>query len=120
MIVYVEDNESNITLIKRVADHLRIPIQTARTAADGLALIQAAPPQIILLDVNLPDVDGITLARHIRALGGGFATVPIVAITARAMTGDREVCLEAGFTEYLAKPFRIQELTDIIRKYITS
>lgn len=120
MIVYIEDNESNITLIQRMADHMEIPMRSARTAADGLAIIRAEPPKIILLDVNLPDMDGVTLTRQIRALGAPYDTLPIVAITARAMTGDREVCLEAGCTEYLAKPFRIRELVDIIRKYISA
>jgi len=77
-----------------------------------------APPCLILMDISLPDVDGLAATRLIRSLREPLARIPIIAITASAMVGDRERCLAAGCNDYLAKPFTVRALVDILQTYL--
>jgi len=117
-VLYVEDNDSNIVVVKRVCEHLKLPLRVVGNATDAIASVLEAPPSLILMDISLPDVDGLAATRLIRSLREPLARIPIIAITASAMVGDRERCLAAGCNDYLAKPFTVRALVDILQTYL--
>ena len=73
---------------------------------------------LILMDVQMPGIDGLETTRAIREMEGGRRRIPIVAVTARAMQGDRDRCLAAGMDDYLAKPIRPAELSALLKRYL--
>lgn len=108
-ILYIEDNPDNKLLVQRALEARGYILAWADTGQDGLAQAAANPPDLILLDINLPDMDGYEVARRLRA-DIRLSTVPIMAITANALKGDVEKALAAGCDAYLSKPLQIQEL----------
>jgi two-component system sensor histidine kinase/response regulator len=92
-------------------------IEVAGTGREALEKFTAAPERfsLILMDIQMPVMDGIEATKTIRAKG--FTAVPIVAMTARAMSGDRELCLEAGMTDYITKPIRKEAVLEIIEMH---
>jgi len=108
-ILYIEDNPDNKLLVQRALEARGYTLAWADTGQDGLAQAAANPPDLILLDINLPDMDGYEVARRLRA-DIRLSTVPIMAITANALKGDVEKALAAGCDAYLSKPLQIQEL----------
>jgi len=120
-ILLVEDNDVNRTLMTRLLGKRGHTVVAVRNGREAVVAVQHAPRgvfDLILMDVQMPDMDGFETAAAIRAherLVGG--RVPIVAVTAHAMRGDRERCLAAGMDGYLSKPIQIQELRDLLREY---
>jgi CheY-like chemotaxis protein len=120
-ILLVEDNEVNRTFLTRLLGKHGHNVVVARNGREAVAAVQHAPGgafDLILMDVQMPDMDGFETTAAIRArelLTGG--RVPIIAVTAYAMKGDRERCLAAGMDGYLSKPVRMQELLDLVREY---
>lgn len=112
-ILYVEDNLTNISLMRRVARGHEVISYI--DGSEALRNFEQDKPDIILLDVQLAGrVDGLEVVRRLRADGH---TLPIIALTAYAMLGDRERCLTAGCDDYLAKPLPISELVELIDRY---
>jgi CheY-like chemotaxis protein len=101
-VAVVEDNPDNRLLVRTILeDHYEIEeYEGGHEAVAGIAL---APPDLVLLDISLPGLDGVAVLRHLRAVAA-LDHVPIVALTAHAMAGDRERFLDLGFDEYLTKP----------------
>jgi CheY-like chemotaxis protein len=112
-ILYIEDAPVNVRAMQRIAHHLGYELLTAANAADGLQLARQQP-DLILVDVNLPDLDGLTLTRQMR---DEQMPMPIIAITAHAITGYREKCLAAGCTDYVTKPFTFKEMVELLKRY---
>ena len=108
-ILYIEDNSDNKLLVQRALEARGYAVEWAADGRNGLAQAAANPPDLILLDINLPDMDGHEVARRLRA-HDDLRAVPILAITANALRGDAEKALAAGCDAYLAKPLQIQEL----------
>ena len=94
-------------------------VLNAHNGAAGIAQFQKSRPQIILMDVQMPDMDGLETTRRIRTLPGGDNVV-IIAVTALAMKEDRERCLDAGMDEYLSKPVPLQKLVATINRFFTA
>jgi two-component system cell cycle response regulator DivK len=117
-ILYVEDNPDNRLLIRRVLMSEGYSVIEAANAKDAFARINEAAPNLILMDINMPDIDGYTLTTQLRALPT-LNNVPIIALTANVMKGDRERSLEAGCDGYLQKPVDIDTLTSQVEKFIT-
>jgi len=113
----VEDNDLNFELVDFLLGEAGWQVERARDGAEFALLADAAPPDVVLLDMNLPDVPGIELARRLRA-DARLAGVPVVAVTAHAMRGDRERFLEAGCDAYVAKPIDAMELFATIERVI--
>lgn len=116
-ILYVEDNLQNMRLVRKM---LRIGGHTMLEATDGstgLAVARREQPDLILMDINLPDVDGKEVTRRLKELDE-TANIPIVALTANAMDGDRDILLDAGCDGYLAKPVTRNELLNIVAYFI--
>lgn len=118
-ILYVEDNPDNRLLIRRVLVSEGYSVVEASNARDALARIRETAPSLILMDINMPDMDGYTLTAKLRAIPE-LNQVPIIALTANVMKGDRERSLEAGCDGYLQKPIDIDTLTSQIEKYLTA
>lgn len=117
-VLYVEDSPSNALVIQRVCEHMGLSLRVVGNASDAIASLLETPPRLILMDISLPDVDGLAATRLVRSLPPPLGNLPIIAITASAMVGDRERCLAAGCDEYLAKPFPVRALVDILRAYL--
>jgi len=94
-------------------------VEEAESAAIGITMAQQNPPDLILMDVSMPDMDGLTATRVLRTIPE-LAHIPIVAMTANAMHGDRERTLEAGCNGYIAKPIDVDKLPDEIWNYLRS
>ncbi|MFN8401891.1 MAG: PAS domain S-box protein [Anaerolineales bacterium] len=118
-ILLVEDTES-VTML--VSDYLKkhgYKVLTAQDGFEGLDRIREVKPDLILMDVMMPEMDGIETTRRIREQVE-MKNVPIIALTALAMAGDRERCLEAGMNDYLSKPVKLKELLNLIEHYLKS
>ena len=99
-ILYVEDNFDNRSLVRRVLEAEGYQLMEAPNAEAALSLLEKGNPDLILMDINMPDMDGYTLTAKIRAMPA-HTRVPIVAVTANVMRGDREKSLEAGCDGYI-------------------
>lgn len=118
-ILYVEDNPLNMRLVRKILKSIHYDMVEAIDGASGLRMVAQEKPDLILVDVNLPDIDGLEVTRILKA-DPEFAHIPIIALTANAMHGDREHCLEAGCDGYIAKPVARQELKNILGHFLTS
>jgi two-component system, cell cycle response regulator DivK len=117
-ILYVEDNPDNRLLVKRILQAEDYSLLEAIDGKDALNVLKTARPDLILMDINMPDMDGYTLTSTIKSLPG-FERVPILALTANVMRGDKEKTLEAGCDGYIQKPLDIDQLTREIEKFLS-
>jgi len=114
-VLYIEDHPDNMTLVRRILQKESYTLIEAKTGLLGLSIAQNQDLDLILLDINLPDIDGYEIARRLRASARvASARTPIIAVTANAMRGDEQKVLNAGCDLYLSKPINIQELLDKI------
>jgi two-component system cell cycle response regulator DivK len=109
-VLVVEDNALNLKLVRDVLGHAGYRVLEAGDAERGIELAQAEGPDLILMDVELPGIDGVEALRRLRA-DAATSSIPIVALTALAMKEDRERFLSAGFDGYLEKPVSVPELS---------
>lgn len=116
-ILYVEDNPDNRTLVRRILLAEDYSLLEAINAVDALRILQGDRPDLILMDINMPDMDGYTLTAKIRAMPG-FERIPILALTANVMRGDKEKTLEAGCDGYIQKPLDIDQLIREVEKFL--
>jgi two-component system, cell cycle response regulator DivK len=116
LILIVEDNDKNLKLARDLLQYHGFRTLEADTAAAAIALAEQHVPDLILMDIQLPDMDGVTALGRLR---GSAATLSIrvVALTAFAMAADRERLLGAGFDGYLAKPIDIHNFSERVREY---
>lgn len=117
IIFYIEDNDDNRRLIQRLLISEGYQFAEAGNAPEALNILHSLHPDLILMDINMPGVDGYELTSQIRAIPG-LQGVPIVALTANAMQGDRERSLEAGCNGYIQKPIDIDFLPQQIEFYL--
>jgi two-component system, cell cycle response regulator DivK len=116
-ILIVEDNHDNITLLTDILETLEHTVIQARDGQRGVELATLEQPDLILMDLSLPVVDGWDAVRQIKA-NPALSHIPIIALTAHAMTGDRERALAAGCDDYLSKPIDLSLLTVKITKHL--
>jgi CheY-like chemotaxis protein len=112
-----EDNETNI---EAIADYLKFQGYTLVIASNGMEALAKAEehdPQLILMDIQMPVMDGLEAIRRLRA-NSRFDTTPVIALTALAMTGDRDRCLQAGANEYMSKPVSPKKLAKKIAELL--
>ena len=117
MILIVEDNERNLKLLRDVLGVSGYSTAEARSAEEALERVRAEPPQLVLMDIQLPGMDGVAALRALRALPE-TAAVPVVAVTAFAMKDDRDRLLAAGFDGYIEKPIDIRALPSTVDAYL--
>ncbi len=113
-ILVVQNNTLNLELVRDVLLTAGMKVVGARTAHEGLKAALELIPSVILLDIRLPEMDGFAVLAHLKA-HPATASIPVVALTAQAMAGDREQVLAAGFSEYIPKPIDTRTLADRIR-----
>jgi len=116
LILIVEDNEKNLKLTRDVLQFKGYRTLEARTAKEGIALAKTQQPDLILMDIQLPDMDGISALGHLKTELDA-TSIPVIALTAFAMKDDRERFLNAGFDGYLAKPINIKEFPEQVRQF---
>jgi len=119
LILIVEDNERNLKLLRDVLGAHGFRTLEAHSAEDALALAHAERPQLVLMDIQLPGMDGVAALRELRA-GDGTADLTVVAVTAFAMKDDRERLLAAGFDGYLEKPVDVRALPSAVGAYLAN
>lgn len=117
LILVVEDNETNLKLVRDVLRFNGYDVLEARTAEDGVTLATERGPDLVLMDVQLPGMDGVEALHQLRR-GAETASIPVVAVTALAMKDDRTRLLEAGFDGYLEKPISARALGDQVREFL--
>src|SRR6476620_4254589 len=115
-ILVVEDNERNMKLFCELLQASGYPTLEATTGESAVELALEHHPDLVLMDIQLPDIDGIEALGRLRA-DDRFATAPVLALTAQAMEGDRERFLAAGFDGYLSKPVDIAEFVTTVKRY---
>jgi CheY-like chemotaxis protein len=116
-ILIIEDNEQNLYLMRFLLEHAGFTVVAAQDGRQGIEMACASPPLAILLDIQLPLMDGYAVARELRKCQS-LLSIPIIAVTSYAMMGDREKALEAGATDYLEKPIDPDTFVDSIRKHL--
>lgn len=119
LVLIVEDNPKNAKLARDVLQFSGFRTIEADNALDGIALAESQLPALILMDIQLPGMDGISALGRLRELPA-TAAIPVVALTAFAMAGDRERFLAAGFAGYLVKPIDIKVFAQQVREYCRS
>lgn len=116
-ILYIEDNFDNRILIKRVLEAEGYTVVEAENGSTGLNLATSAAPDLILMDINLPDIDGYECTARLRHIAGVNRT-PILALTANVMEGDKQKALDAGCDGYIPKPIDVDGLPGQIAEYL--
>lgn len=116
-ILYVEDNRENRLLVRRVLEAEGFRVQEAESANKALESIKEIVPNLILMDINMPEIDGYTLTSRLRQ-NPKIRGVPIIAMTANVMRGDRERTLEAGCDGYIQKPIDVDILGEQLKRFI--
>lgn len=118
-VLVVEDDEKNQIVFSVLLKRMGLEFDIAMNGKQAIDAVRNKTYSIILMDVRMPQIDGIEATKTIRSLGSvNGKQIPIVAVTAQAMEGDRERCIWAGMSDYLAKPFTREELENTIAKWI--
>lgn len=117
-VLIIDDDRRNIFALSAVLKTKKIVSHSALSVLDGMKILAAnSNIALILLDVMMPDIDGFEAISMIRA-NDQFSDIPIIAVTAKAMEGDRQKCLEAGANDYISKPVDVSKLMQIIDGYM--
>jgi two-component system cell cycle response regulator DivK len=115
-VLIVEDNEKNMKLVRDILQAMGYEPLEATTGEEALVVAAESAPALVLMDIQLPDLDGAEALRRLRS-DERTAGIPVLALTAQAMEGDRERFLAAGFDGYLSKPIDIDELIATVQRY---
>jgi two-component system, cell cycle response regulator DivK len=120
-ILYIEDNPDNMILVQRALESRGYRLLKAVNGVDGISMAEGNMIDLVLLDINLPDIDGYEVAKRLRrSTKPELAYIPIIAVTANALKGDAERALEAGCDVYMSKPINIRELWARVEAYVPS
>ncbi len=118
VVLHVEDNPDNRLLVRRLLQAFGYKVIDAEDAASAREFLKANSPDLILMDINMPDIDGYTLTNELKSMPN-LVGVPIVAITANVMKGDRERTLSAGCDGYIEKPIDVDRFIDQIERFLS-
>ncbi len=113
----VDDNEANIHLMRFILEKHGFEVIEARNGAESLELVAKEKPDLVIMDIQLPDIDGLEVTRRMRA-SEADGRVPIIAVTSYAMPGDKEKALAAGCNGYIAKPINVDTFVGEIEKHL--
>jgi two-component system cell cycle response regulator DivK len=116
-ILYVEDNPENRMLVRRILQAEGYRVLEAQNATHAIEVVENEKPDLVLMDINMPDIDGYTLTTQFKSMTQ-FQQTPIIALTANVMKGDRERTLEAGCDGYIQKPIDVDELPNQIKRFL--
>ena len=116
-ILYIEDNPQNMRLVRKMLKIGGYEMLEAANGLDGLDMVANEHPRLVLIDINLPDIDGIEVTKRLKA-DPELRNIPVVALTANAMFGDKERFLDAGCDGYIAKPVSKNELLTTVAEFL--
>jgi len=116
-VLYVEDNADNRMLVRRILMAYDIDVDEADNALDGIRMADENPPDLILMDLSMPHMDGLTAMQRIREIAH-LKDVPMVALTANVREGDREMSLNAGANGYIGKPIDVDKFPDQVLSFV--
>ncbi|AEW00013.1 hypothetical protein A4D02_25000 [Niastella koreensis] len=116
-VLVVEDEPMNMLLISEVLRKMGVEVLKAGNGKEALVMVAVHAPDLVFMDVNMPVMDGFAATRQIRTSTTGLSKIPIIALTADAMEEDKERCLESGMNDYISKPFKLEEIYSVVRKY---
>ena len=116
LVLYIEDNFHNRRIVNKILSSRGYTVAEAEDGLSGLEMVRDMKPPLVLLDIGLPGMDGLEVVGHIRS-DAELRTIPVIALTASAMRGDRERFLEAGCDGYLSKPIHVMELLKIVETH---
>ncbi|RPH70739.1 response regulator [bacterium] len=117
-VLHVEDNLENRILIRRLLNSDGYQVLEAANATQAFEILDACLPNLILMDINMPDMDGYTLTNRLK-LDPRYKQIPIIALTANVMKGDRERTLQAGCDGYIEKPIDVDNFLEQVARFIT-
>jgi CheY-like chemotaxis protein len=117
-VLLAEDNYINQKVILAVLKPFGVQVDVVENGVDAVTALVRSNYDLVLMDVQMPKMDGVEATARIRELGGERASVPIVALTGNVMQGDRENYLEAGMTDYVSKPVKIPEFRALLARYL--
>jgi len=120
-VLYIEDNSDNRMLVRRIlmASDFDFLVEEAESARKGIEIALVKPPDLILMDLSMPDMDGLTATKRIRSIPE-LSEIPIIALTANAMDSDRDRSMEAGCDGYIKKPIDVDKFPEEVINYIRS
>lgn len=118
-VLVAEDNAMNMLLITEVLSNMGLDVIPAANGRETLRLLDQYDPAMIFMDVNMPGMDGFEATKAIRQLNSPKKNIPIIALTADAMKEDKERCLNVGMNDFVSKPFRLNEIESVLKKYLT-
>jgi CheY-like chemotaxis protein len=116
-VLVVDDDVRNIFAITSVLERHKMVVVYAENGRKGIDILREAKPDVVLMDVMMPEMDGYETMREIRKIPE-FSALPIIALTAKAMKGDREKCIEAGASDYITKPVETEQLLSLLRVWL--
>jgi CheY-like chemotaxis protein len=119
-VLVVEDEPVNMLLISEVLHTMGVHVIKAGNGKEALDVLMQHDPDIIFMDINMPVMDGFTATSLIRKMESHHNILPIIALTADAMKEDRERCLQSGMNDYISKPFRLEEIQFVLKKYCSA
>jgi len=117
-VLVAEDNQINQDVIRQLLLRIGCQVHVVATGVEAVASVQRSPYDLVLMDCQMPEMDGLEATRIIRGLGGPAARLPIIAVTANVLTGERAKCLAAGMDDYMAKPIAKEDLEILIAKWV--
>jgi CheY-like chemotaxis protein len=117
-ILVADDYSINLEVIKEILEIMGCKVDTAENGREALDLYKLNSYDIIFMDVQMPELDGYDATRKIREVENGNQNTIIIAITANALTGDKEKCVAAGMNDYMSKPIRGKNLEEMLGKYL--
>lgn len=118
LVLVVDDNEDNLSLLAFLVEQMDCTLLTAPNGQTALDLVANHQPSLVLLDMMLPDLDGLEVLARIRQRPA-TARIPVIAVTAMARTQDRDRILSAGCNEYVTKPYNVDEIEALMRRYLS-
>jgi len=116
-ILVAEDNSVNQRVILKMLEMLGYPADAVANGAEAVIAVSNVPYSIVLMDCQMPEIDGFEATKKIRAIGGAMTEIPIIAVTAHALKGDADKCLASGMNDYITKPVNFAELEAILRQW---
>ena len=117
-VLVAEDNDVSQLLAKRLLERLGCAVDTARTGLEAIELWRQHPYQLILMDCQMPELDGYEATKRIRIHQNGGPRVPVIALTAHASAADHERCIQAGMDDYIAKPVSLKSLSETLVRWM--
>lgn len=114
-VLIVDDEQDNLGVAEKILTFYGARVYTARNGLEGLQVLETVTPNFILLDLSMPQMDGWQMLKALRA-DARWARIPVIALTAHAMPGDRDRVMEAGFDDYITKPFRLMSFVSDVKQ----